>query len=188
MSKRKRHLKQCAPRRPPASGRKPSGRLSARDIAMSADELVAFQSHFQALFRRREQREWFLFYMCGQLLNLERKTIEPMVLRLLGANANAIRTAQHFIGQGEWETPAFLEQGQVLVGDWLGEPEGVVSVEGSGFPKRGDHSVGVGWQECGPVGKLANCQQGVLTVYASRRGYAFLDECLYLPEDWFTAD
>ncbi len=48
--------------------------------------------------------------MCGQLSNLERKTIEPMVLALFGSDANAVRPAQHFIGQGEWETAPFLEQ------------------------------------------------------------------------------
>ncbi len=72
--------------------------------------------------------------------------------------------------------------------DWLGEPDGVVIVDGSGFPKQGNHSVGVAWQYCGHLGKLANCQQGVFAVYASRHGYAFLDERLYLPEKWFTAE
>lgn len=188
MSKRNRHSNHRAPRRPPASGRKPTGRLTARDIVTSADELLAFQSHFQSLFRRREQRDWFRFYMCGQLANLERKTIEPMVLALLGDQASAIRTLQHFIGQARWETAPFLKRAQRLVADWLGEPEGVVIVDGSGFPKQGDHSVGVAWQYCGHLGKLANCQQGVFAVYASRHGYAFLDERLYLPEKWFTAD
>ena len=110
MSKRNRHSNHSTARRPPASGRKPTGRLTVREIAMSADELLAFQNHFHPLFRRREQRDWFRFYMCGQLANLERKTIEPMVLALLGPDANAVRPAQHFIGQGEWETAPFLEQ------------------------------------------------------------------------------
>jgi SRSO17 transposase len=33
---------------------------------------------------------------------------------------------------------------------------------------------------------VANCQQGVFLVYVSSRGYAFLDERLYLPACWFT--
>ena len=36
-----------------------------------------------AVFARREQREWSRFYLCGQLSNLERKTMEPMVLARL---------------------------------------------------------------------------------------------------------
>lgn len=188
MSKRNRHSNSRTPRRPPASGRQPTGRLTAGDIATSADELLAFYAHFQALLRRREQRDWFLFYMCGQLSDLERKTIEPMVLALLGPTVNAVRTAQHFIGHGEWQSGPFLEQAQGLVAEWLGEPDGVVIVDGSGFPKQGQQSVGVAWQYCGHLGKLANCQEGVFVVYASRRGYAFVDERLYVPEIWFGAD
>jgi SRSO17 transposase len=48
--------------------------------------------------------------------------------------------------------------------------------------------MGVGWQYCNHLGKLANCQQGVFLVYANRLGYAFLDECLYLLEAWFGED
>jgi SRSO17 transposase len=188
MSKRNRRSNYRIPRRPPASGRQPRWRLTTRDIATSADELLAFQAHFQSLFRRREQRDWCLLYMCGQLSSLERKTIEPMILALLGPKVNAVRTAQHFIGHGEWDTEPFLEQAQGLVADWLGEPEGVVIVDGSGFPKQGAQSVGVAWQYCGHLGKLANCQEGVFVVYASRHGYAFVDERLYVPEAWFSTD
>ena len=85
-------------------------------------------------------------------------------------------------------TQPLLEQVQNLVTDWLGEPEGVVIVDGSGFPKQGSHSVGVAHQYCGHLGKVANCQEGVFLVYASRRGYAFLDERLYLPQDWFSPE
>jgi SRSO17 transposase len=162
--------------------------LSVRDVTTSADELLVFEREFHSLFQRREQREWFLLYLCGQLSNLERKTIEPMILALIGANPNAIRGLQQFIGQGAWTTAPFLERIQSRVAEWLGEADGIVIVDGSGFPKQGDHSVGVAWQYCGHLGKLANCQEGVFLVYASRQGYAFLDERLYVHKDWFTAD
>ena len=189
MSQRNKHPAcRRASRRPPASGRKPSSRWSVRDVTTSADELLAFQREFHSLFQRREQREWFLLYLCGQLSNLERKTIEPMILALIGANPSAVRGMQQFIGQGGWTTTPFLEQVQSRVATWLGEPDGVVIADGSGFPKQGDYSVGVAWQYCGHLGKKANCQEGVFLVYASRQGYAFLEERLYLPEKWFTAD
>jgi SRSO17 transposase len=186
VSQSRKRSKRRAPRQPPVSGRQPICRLSGRDIVASADELLAFHQRFEHLFARREQRAWSLLYLCGQLSNLERKTIEPMVLALLGPQANAIRTMQHFIGHGEWVGAPFLEQVQSLVADWLGDPDGVVVVDGSGFPKQGGHSAGVAWQYCGHVGKLANCQEGVFVAYASRRGHAFLDACLYVPQDWFT--
>lgn len=174
-----------AVRRPPASGRKATYRLTARDVITSGEELAAYHRQFLPLFQRREQRDWSLLYLCGQLSNLERKTIEPIVLALIGPDPNAIRGMQQFIGQGEWDPAPVIEQAQSLVAAWLGEPDGVVIVDGSGFPKQGPHSVGVGWQYCGHLGKIANCQMGVFSAYATRRGYAFLDERLYVLADWF---
>lgn len=179
------HTNHRVRRTPPASGRKPVQRISARDVSMTADELQAFHREFQPLFQRREQRAWSLLYLCGQVSDLERKTIEPMVLSLLGANPNAIRGLQQFIGQGEWESEALLLHLQEMVAHWLGEEDGVVIVDGSGFPKQGKHSVGVAHQYCGALGKIANCQEGVFLAYASRRGYTLVDERLYLPEEWF---
>ena len=75
---------------------------------------------------------------------------------------------------------------QELIAADLGEAEGVVIVDGSGFPKQGSHSAGVAPQYCGHLGKVANCQEGVFLVYVSARGYAFVDERLYLPACWFT--
>ena len=186
MSSKNRRLDRRASRRPPASGRKPSEKMSVWDVNMSAEELLAFHRQFQILFKRREQRDWSLRYLCGQLSNLERKTIEPMVLAQSGVDPNAIRGMQQFIGQGEWDTEPLMIQAQSLVGRWLGEADGVVIVDGSGFPKDGKHSVGVAHQYCGHLGKIANCQEGVFLVYASRPGYAFLDERLYVPEEWFS--
>ena len=106
MSKRTKLSNRRTSRKPPASGRKPSVRLTTREVAASVDELRAYHRRFQSLFPRREQRAWSLLYLCGQLSNLERKTIEPMVLGLIGLS-NAIRALQQYIGQGEWNpTPS----------------------------------------------------------------------------------
>jgi SRSO17 transposase len=171
--------------RPPASGRPPSLKLPDHDVEASAQELMVFHLLFTDCFQRQEQRHWSLFYLCGQLSNVARKTVEPMVLELLGVEAKAVRAVQRFISENTWHWEGVLERAQELVGTWLGEPEGVVIADGSGFPKQGDHSVGVAAQYCGHLGKIANCQQGVFLAYASSRGYAFLDERLYVPASWF---
>jgi SRSO17 transposase len=121
------------------------------------------------------------------LSRLERKNIEAMVLALHGAKINAVRDLQRFMSEGSWNHKAMLEQHQRLVGEWLGEADGVVIADGSGFLKQGQSSVGVTPQYCGHVGKIANSQQGVFLAYASSRGQAFLDERLYMPEVWFSA-
>ena len=52
---------------PPASGRPPASPFTPEDIDASAEALIAFHDLFQDCFTRREQREWSLFYLCGQL-------------------------------------------------------------------------------------------------------------------------
>lgn len=173
---------------PPASGRVPGRPLSQQDIDASADELVAYLRLWAAAWPRREQRDWSAFYLSGQLANLERKTIEPMVLTLKGADEDAMRGLQQFIGQSPWAVRAKWERLQQMVGGWLGEPNAVLIIDGSGFPKQGMHSVGVAPQYCGALGKIANCQEGVFAVYASSHGYAFVDGRLYVPDRWFGDD
>jgi len=150
-----------------------------------AAELSSYYAGYAPLFARREQREWAQLYMRGQLSGLERKSIEPMVLRERGKDINAVRAVQQFIGEGGWDDDRILERHQQLVAADLGEPDGTVIVDGSGFPTKGEHSVGVQRQYCGALGKLANCQQGVFLVYASRHGHTFLDRRLYIPKTWF---
>jgi SRSO17 transposase len=169
----------------PPSGQKPSGNLAARDLEAMAEELVSYHRQFHDLFQRREQREWSACYLRGQLANLERKTVEPMVLALHGPDLAAVRAGQQFLGEGAWEDAPILARHQGLVAESLGESDGVVIFDGSGFPKQGTHSVGVAPQYCGALGKIANCQQGVFAAYTSRKGYTFLDRRLYMPQEWF---
>ena len=173
---------------PPASGQKPKRAIGEGEIAGSLKALIEFHHHFDKIFIREEQSEWSLFYLCGQLANLERKTIEPMVLALIGADGHAVRALQHFIGIGSWSAQAAIRVCQKLVSAWLGDAEGAVIVDGSGFPKQGTDSVGVAHQYCGALGKLANCQEGVFASYVSRHGYTFLDARLYMPKEWFASD
>ena len=72
-----------------------------------------------------------------------------------------------------------------LVADAMGEPDGVLMFDETGFVKKGQDSVGVARQYCGPLGKVENCQVGVFAGYASRQGYALVDKRLFLPEAWF---
>lgn len=57
-------------------------------------------------------------------------------------------------------------------------------VDGKGFPKQGQHSVGVKRQYCGRLGKEDNCQVGEFLAYITDRGHTLIDRRLYLPEDW----
>jgi SRSO17 transposase len=174
------------PALPPPSGRPPEINLAPRDVEALADELVAYQALFAPLFQRAEQRHWALLYLQGQMLDLERKSIEPMALALEGGDVQAM---QQFISQGAWDAEAVLQRHQELVAQTLGDADtGVLIVDGCDFAKQGTHSVGVARQWCGALGKVANCQASVVAGYASARGYTLVDRRLYLPERWFTAE
>jgi SRSO17 transposase len=169
---------------PPPSGQPPIINLAPRDVEALADELVAYHAHFAPLFQRQEQRQWALTYLHGQLLDLERKSIEPIALAVTGGDVQAM---QQFISLGAWQDDRLLRAHQQLVADTLGERDtGVLIIDGCDFPKQGTYSVGVARQWCGALGKLANCQASVVACYASRHGYTLVDRRLYMPEKWFT--
>jgi SRSO17 transposase len=148
------------------------------------EALRAYHAIYSPLFQRREQREGADKYLRGLLLEIPRKSIEPMVLALEGANAKAVRTLQLFISEGTWDDEALLHRHWQEVDTLLGEDDGVLTLDGSDFLKQGQASVGVKRQYCGEVGKRANCQAGVYLGYTSRQGYTLLDRRLYLPQEW----
>jgi SRSO17 transposase len=70
------------------------------------------------------------------------------------------------------------------VGKELGEEDGVIGFDPSGFKKCGTESVGVQRQWLGRLGKVDNGQVGIYMSYASRHEYTLVDARLYLPKSW----
>lgn len=106
------------------------------------------------------------------------------MLTLHGADSNAIRAMQPFIGDGAWDGHAILKRHWREGDETLGDEDGVFTLEGSDVLKQGQESVGVKRQYCGEVGKRANCQAGVFVGDANYVGYTLLDRRLYLPTEW----
>lgn len=173
---------------PTAVATAPCLSLTAQDVAATVNALEAYQAIYSPLLARREQRSQLALYWRGLLAELPRKSIEPIVLRLHGADLSAVRTLQTFVNQGAWDDNLLLRRHWQEVELDLGCEQGVLIVDGSDFPKQGPHSVGVKRQYCGELGKRANCQAGVFVSYASAKGYTLLHRRLYLPEEWLTDD
>jgi SRSO17 transposase len=170
---------------PPPSAQPPVLELTPADVRELTNDLEVYCAQFAPAFRRSEQRVWARKYLEGQLLDLRRKSIEPMALAVAGGNVQAM---QQFISEGGWEDEAVLRKHQALVADTLGDARtGVLILDGCDFPKQGAESVGVARQWCGALGKVGNCQAGVLAAYASSAGYTLVDRRLYLPEEWLDA-
>jgi SRSO17 transposase len=157
--------------------------VKKEDIEDFHNELKGFHDYFRDCFSRSESRDHFFRYMVGQLSPLERKSIEPIALAVEAGN---IRAMQHFVSDVIWDDNKLLKKYHTMVADDLGDPNGVLIFDETGFPKKGDDSIGVAKQYCGTIGKVENSQVGVFAAYASPHGYAMVDKRLFIPEKWFT--
>jgi SRSO17 transposase len=154
--------------------------VSPDSIRDCTDRLTAFIERYLPRFYRTEQRENATLVIRGLLSGLERKTCEPIAVEA----GLPRKPVQFFVGCGKWDDEAVMGELRLHVREELAEPDGVVVIDPSGFPKKGTESCGVARQWCGRLGKVDNCQVGVFLAYAAKAGYAPLDRRLYLPEEW----
>jgi SRSO17 transposase len=91
---------------------------------------------------------------------------------------------QRLLSKAKWDADQVRNDLQDYVMEQLADPQAVLIVDETGFPKQGEKSAGVQVQYCGPTGLVENCQVAVFAAYASGKGATFLDRELYLPESW----
>jgi SRSO17 transposase len=145
-----------------------------------AERLTQYLARYLPLFGREEPRDHVQLAVEGRLSGLERKTSEP-----IAREADKPRRAlQRFVGAGKWDDEAVTAELRLQVQEELGDPNGVLVLDPSSFPKKGTASCGVQRQWCGRLGKIENCQVGVFLAYAAAKGHAPLDRQLYLTESW----
>jgi SRSO17 transposase len=154
--------------------------VSADDVRACRDHITRFLKRYLPLFYREEQRGHAAAFVRGLLSGLQRKSVEP-----IAAQAGVPRKdLQLFVGSGGWDDDKVMAELRWHVREELAEPDGVIVLDPSAFPKRGGHSCGVARQWCGRLGKKENCQIGVFLAYTSTKGHAPLDRRLYLPRQW----
>jgi SRSO17 transposase len=92
---------------------------------------------------------------------------------------------QHLVSESAWAERAVLDQVAQDANRLLGgQADSSLIIDESGFPKKGRHSVGVGRQWCGQLGKVENCQVGVFAALGCGTKATLIDERLFLPEAW----
>ena len=142
--------------------------------------LEQFTEPFAAAFVRRDSRANIQTYLGGLLSDADRKNVESIAYHYDRQRGGL----QYFIGQSSWSHHPLQQELARQVGQALGEADGVIGFDPSGFKKCGTESVGVQRQWLGRLGKVDNGQVGVYLAYASRKEYALVDERLYLPKSW----
>lgn len=154
--------------------------LSAADVSGCRRRLDAFLQRYLPRFYRVEQHELARVVLQGKLSNLQRKTSEPIAYQA-GRHRKPV---QHFVGAGCWDDEGVMAELRQHVAAAVGDPDAVLVLDPSGFPKSGTDSCGVARQWCGRLGKVDNCQVGVFLTYVTAQAYAPLDRQLYLPREW----
>jgi len=132
-------------------------------------------------FARAAPRQRALVYLRGLLSPVPRKNGWQLAEH---AGDRSPYGVQHLLGRASWEADQVRDDLRAYVVDHLGDPDGVLIVDETGFLKKGEQSAGVQRQYSGTAGKVENCQVGVFLAYSTARGRTFLDRALYLPRAW----
>lgn len=155
------------------------GGMDKQELLEARGRLEAFLEPLLLMLGRSERRRWGSLYVQGLLLEGGRKNAAGMAARYGGD----VQALQQFINQSPWDWLAIRRSlaGQMMA---AASPGGAWIVDDTGFPKKGKHSVGVGRQYSGTLGKVGNCQVAVSLNYATADGCFPVNFQLYLPKAW----
>lgn len=145
------------------------------------DGLGGFLDGFGDRFVRKEPRLRAFAYVRGLLSSLERKN--GWTLTEL-AGDTSVTAMQNMLQSSCWSPDEVRDDVRDRVVAGLGDRDGVLVADETGFLKKGIKSAGVQRQYSGTAGRTENCQIGVFLAYASRHGRGLLDRELYLPDSW----
>jgi len=142
--------------------------------------LASFLDEMLAPVGRKDRRYWGGVYLRGLLLDGDRKSAGAMAARLPDGNEQNL---QQFLSQSPWDWLPLWPQMAEQVERTFPTPMAWI-MDDTGFPKKGEHSVGVARQYSGTLGKTANCQIAVSLHRTDRQGSSPLGFRLYLPQEW----
>jgi SRSO17 transposase len=78
---------------------------------------------------------------------------------------------QRLLRWADWDVDAVCDDVRDYVIEHLGDPNGVLIIDDTGFLKKGVKSAGVARQYSGAAGRVENCQIGVFMADRSARGH-----------------
>jgi SRSO17 transposase len=155
--------------------------MNAEDLQRLQPELQLFLDRYAPGLGHEGHDRHARQFVQGLLLGGDRRSAE----NIAEAIADGVpRSLQKFLGQGCWSDDDLLEELQRHVAEVLGDPEAILNVDETGFPKKGTKSVGVKRQYAGCLGRTDNCQIGVFVNYCGPTGHTLIDRRLFLPQEW----
>lgn len=159
--------------------------MKRRELERLHRELETFVKVVTEGLGRSERREALGHYITGLLLEGERKSIAPMAERLseFGCAEAMRQRMQQAVVIARWAESEVFRRIARELNARVPELEAFV-IDDTGFPKKGEHSVGVARQYSGTLGRTDNCQVATSLHLAGERGSGCVGMRLYLPEQW----
>jgi SRSO17 transposase len=154
--------------------------MEVQQIRRLKPMLRRYLSEFDGCFGRKDTRGHLSKYVEGQLSDLERKSVEPIALKV----GVPVRTLQEFLSQHRWDAGRLRDRLQEIVIRDHAERHSIGLIDETSFVKKGDKTPGVQRQHCGAVGKQENCIVTVHLGYSAGDFHCLLDADLFLPEGW----
>lgn len=132
-------------------------------------ELSALKARVGRALPRRELRETGTDFLDGLLSGIERKTGW-----LMGEQSGAERPyrVQALFGRSHWDADRLRDEVRDYVVEALGDADGVLIVDETGFVKKGDRSAGVARQYSGTAGGSRTARSACLGLRESLRSSA----------------
>lgn len=118
------------------------------------DYLQIFTDQFHA----KSQKKYFSVLINGFFSPLDRKSRKPIALQFLGEDS--VCFLQQFYSRSPLPDQQLLDTYQQCLSAMLDTPDGMLSVDERGYPKKGMHSAG-------------------------DNGYGLVERELYIPQEWF---
>jgi SRSO17 transposase len=154
---------------------------TASTIAGGRADLTDMARRLAPSCARSQSRDRVLAYLRGLLSEAERKN-SWQVAEMCGEPTPY--GFQYVLSRADWDANAVRDELRTYILQHLGDSNGVLVLDETGFLKKGQHAAGVARPYTGTVGTVENCPIGVFMGYASRLGHALVDRELYGPAEW----
>ena len=161
--------------------------MNFRLVDRSKSRFAAYVEGLVSVIGHADRASPLRDYCLGLIMPCERKSVEPMAaVTAPDRTAAQHQSLLHFVGQSPWSDEKVLTKAGEMVLPSI-ENDGPIEawiIDDTGFPKKGEHSVGVARQYCGQLGKRENCQVAVSLSLANHHASLPVAWRLYLPKEW----
>jgi SRSO17 transposase len=151
------------------------------DVGQWSAEPDRLHACFAGRFARSEPLRRARQYLSGLVESLDRANGWTLAEQAGDVSPDGM---QWLLRWADWDVDAVRDDVCDYVIEHLGDPNGVLIIDDTGFLKKGVKSAGVARQYSGTAGRIENCQVGVFMAYRSAKGHALIDRQLYLPQAW----